>query len=87
MFQQKKEWLGLKQNHPELFAQAVAIEKESGDGYTWVQGKTLEKLVAQAEEDGLNPVQNKKEVKIRWQDELRNGEEDSSDQSCLICTL
>lgn len=86
-FQQRKEWLGLKQNHPELFEQAAKIEKEAGDGYTWVEGMTLHELVAKAEKDGLKPVQNKKEIQIRWQDQLRNSEEDSSDQSCLICTL
>lgn len=86
-FQQRKEWLGLKQNHPELFAQAARIEKEAGDGYTWVQGMTLEELVEKAEKDGLKPNQNNKKVKVRWQDQLRNSEENSSDQSCLICTL
>jgi len=86
-FQQRKEWLGLKQNHPELFEQAAKIEKEAGDGYTWVEGMTLHQLVEKAEKDGLNPIQNKKETTIRWQDQLRKSEEDSSDQSCLICTL
>ena len=86
-FQQRKEWLGLKQNHPELFEQAAKIEKEAGDGYTWVEGMTLHQLVEKAEKDGLNPIQNKKETTIRWQDKFRDSEEDSSDQSCLICTL
>ena len=40
-FQRQDEWLGLKREHPDLFADAVRIEKEAGQGYTWVQGKTL----------------------------------------------
>ena len=41
-FQRQSEWLGLKRNHPELFAKAREIEKSAGDGYTWVRGKNLD---------------------------------------------
>lgn len=49
-FQRRDEWLGLKRRHPELFEKAKKIEKESGNGYTWVQGMTLDEVVEKAEQ-------------------------------------
>lgn len=46
-FQQKREWLGLLQNHPDLFEKAKAFEKydsETGERYTWNQGESLDEL-------------------------------------------
>lgn len=86
-FQQRKEWLGLKQNHPELFEQAAKIEQESGDGYTWVQGMTLHELAANAEKNGVQVGQNNKDKTVRWQDQLKAQDENTSEQSCLICSL
>lgn len=41
-YQQLGEWQGLKDNHPELFAQAKKYEKVKGNKkYTWVQGRSL----------------------------------------------
>ena len=91
-FQRQDEWLGLKRRHPDLFAKAVKIEKESGQGYTWVQGRTLEQVVERAEErekEGQgNGVKNKQSV-IRWQDKIRyeNDDDDPEDQACVICSL
>jgi 3'-phosphoadenosine 5'-phosphosulfate sulfotransferase (PAPS reductase)/FAD synthetase len=41
-FQQKIEWVWLYEQHPERFNKAMAYEK---DGYTWMQGETLEDLI------------------------------------------
>lgn len=62
-YQRKTEWVGLADNHPDLFAKAVAIEKKqlsdagvdydefaSENGYTWSQGETLEELIARRDE-------------------------------------
>ncbi len=40
-FQQRIEWIWLLEQHPELFKKAMEYEK---DGYTWIQGETLEEL-------------------------------------------
>jgi len=44
-FQQQIEWVGLLENHPDLFRQAAAYERLDGDiSYTWNQGESLEEL-------------------------------------------
>lgn len=63
-FQRQDEWLGLKENHPELFEKAKEYEKRQrerydmdvadkrfvGSGtYTWSQAGTLDEVVAKAE--------------------------------------
>lgn len=91
-FQRQDEWLGLKREHPDLFADAVRIEREAGQGYTWVQGKTLEEVVVHAERtEGVRITnRNAKSGYIKkWQDALRDQEEDDDpeDQACMICSL
>jgi 3'-phosphoadenosine 5'-phosphosulfate sulfotransferase (PAPS reductase)/FAD synthetase len=46
-FQRKAEWVGLKENHPDLFEKAKAFEKfdeAAGTRFTWSQGESLEEL-------------------------------------------
>ena len=46
-FQQKIEWVRLKDEHPEAFEEAKAYEKnavEHGSPFTWCQGESLEEL-------------------------------------------
>ncbi|HHX45360.1 MAG TPA: phosphoadenosine phosphosulfate reductase family protein [Chloroflexi bacterium] len=45
-FQQRIEWVGLLENHPDLFWKAAAYEKtsDSGERYTWVASESLEEL-------------------------------------------
>lgn len=46
-YQQRREWVGLLETHPELFQKAMQYEKEdpeTGERYTWVQGESLEEL-------------------------------------------
>ena len=90
-FQRRDEWLGLKRRHPDLFEKAKEIEKKSGNGYTWVQGMTLDEVVELAEkkekEKGII-FTNKTTDRERWQTVLENMEEDDpEDQACLICSL
>ena len=64
-FQQKIEWVRLKENHPEAFEEARAYEKtsvEHGSPFTWCQGESLEDLikperVAEIEKEHLSRVQ------------------------------
>lgn len=83
-FQKRREWLGLKRKHPDLFEKAKRYEK---DGYTWIQGMTLDELVARAEHIEKSRPQDRPEVS--WQDALRyeGTDEPASEQSCLICSL
>lgn len=46
-FQQKREWVGLLENHPELYKKAMEYEKSNpitGERYTWIQGESLEEF-------------------------------------------
>ena len=46
-FQQKIEWVRLREQHPEAFAEAKAYEKnavEHGSPFTWSQGESLDEL-------------------------------------------
>ncbi|MDH7571141.1 MAG: phosphoadenosine phosphosulfate reductase, partial [Armatimonadota bacterium] len=46
-FQQRIEWVGLLENHPDLFEKAMAYEKvgpETGTAYFWNQGESLAEL-------------------------------------------
>ena len=102
-FQQQKEWLGLKRNHPALFEKAKEFENKvrtkfdwkegevefGGHGYTWSSQGTLDELVKKAELREKNNVSNANKVNERWQDVLRFQEEDEDpeDQACLICSL
>ncbi|OQA23058.1 MAG: hypothetical protein BWY63_00474 [Chloroflexi bacterium ADurb.Bin360] len=44
-FQRKIEWVGLLENHPDLFEQACKYEKpELGVGYTWCSNESLREL-------------------------------------------
>ena len=86
-FQRKKEWVGLKENHPELFEEAKKYEKfneATGQRYTWVQGESLGELEARAEQ-----IKSRKDVtkKIRPWQEIMDEEDDGDDDSCLICSL
>ena len=91
-FQRQDEWLGLKRNHPDLFEKAKVIEEKSGQGYTWVQGKTLDEIVAHAEEREKKQgviAKGGGATRERWQDVLRfeGDDDDPEDQACLICSL
>lgn len=44
-FQQRIEWVGLLENHPDLFKQASAYEKCNQDEcFTWIQSESLDEL-------------------------------------------
>jgi len=48
-FQQKIEWVRLKEEHPEAFEEAKRYEKtavDSGSPFTWSQGESLDELTA-----------------------------------------
>jgi len=102
-FQQQKEWLGLKRNHPALYEKAKLFESQvrekykwelakledvGGHGYTWSSQGSLDDLVKRAEIREKNDLNKSKKHNERWQDVLRDQEDDDpEDQACLICSL
>ena len=85
-FQRRDEWLGLKRNHPDLFEKAKEIEKNAGNGYTWVQGMTLDEVVEKAAEKENSHSAKTSLSKARWQQILLE-DDDPQEQSCVICHL
>lgn len=85
-FQQRKEWLGLSREHPKLFEDARRYEAEK-QGYTWVDGMTLEELIEKAAKN--EPAKQSSAGPISWQEALRvqGTDEAPENQSCLICSL
>ncbi len=87
-FQRQDEWIGLADNHPDLFEQAKSYEKvdpESGKRFTWVRGMTLDE-VADRRDEIKQPADDKARTRSNnWQARLL--EEDQDDDACLICTL
>lgn len=51
-FQRKIEWVGLYDNHPDLFEKAARYETEHSDGrkFTWNDNETLAELISRREE-------------------------------------
>ena len=89
-FQRRDEWVGLADNHPDLFEKAKQYEKtdpETGKRFTWVQGITLDELISHREEilKKSSRAQDDKERSQTWQERVQL--EDEDDPACLICTL
>jgi len=94
-FQQKIEWVGLKENHPDLFEKAKKYEKtnsSNGERYTWSMNESLDEL------ENPERVKNiKKEYEERTKLLGNNGnnlllrnifnQENENDEGCLICHL
>ena len=88
-FQRQDEWLGLADNHPQLFERAKKYEKtdpRTGKRFTWVQGATLEEVLAQRDRIERTAAANRAKGGVStWQNALLD--EDDDDRACLICTL
>lgn len=95
-YQQKREWIGLKNFHPELFEKAKAFEKidlETGERYTWNQGESLDELSQRSEsimeeyekrrEREANAFKGHQKLKDIWGYDSDDGES----LSCNICHL
>ena len=97
-FQQKREWIGLYENHPDLFEKAAAYEKigsSSRDSYTWNQGESLYDLIkperiAQIRADyakRLERDKNRFSAKQKLMDVFEECEVEGQNKACLICHL
>jgi hypothetical protein len=95
-FQQRREWVGLLETHPELFKKAMEYEREdplTGERYTWVQGESLAELakperVDQIKREFAERVARglSRHAELPLGEVFANEEIDSS-SGCLICTL
>ena len=93
-YQQRNEWVGLKERHPDLFEKAKAFEKfneSTGKRYTWNQKESLEELaqperMAQIMED----LEARKEARKNTSPKTLIGrldDDDDSEDGCNICHL
>ena len=95
-FQRKSEWVGLLEQHPDLFELAKEYEKfdhETGERFTWCQGESLEELsqperIAQIKANTEKAMGSKKTAKPnrRLIEILTDVHDDEDDEEpCLIC--
>jgi hypothetical protein len=95
-YQQRREWVGLLETHPELFKKAMEYEKEdqeTGERYSWVQGESLAELakperVAQIKREFEERVARQAGyVAINSLREVFSSEAEEQSPSCTICHL
>ena len=95
-FQRKSEWVGLLEQHPDLFELAKEYEKfntETGERFTWSQGESLEELadperIAQikARTEQAKVSKKKEKPNRRLIEILTDVHDDEDDEEpCLIC--
>lgn len=93
-FQRRNEWVGLLENHPELFERAKAFERvdpATGSPFTWVTRESLVQLQAPERIREIKEQQGHLGIQKR---EVATGllanilvDEDDEEKSCLICHL
>lgn len=93
-FQQRNEWVGLLENHPDYFEKAKQFERldvATGQRFTWNSRESLEDLqrperIKQIKEQHAKRIQHQPVKLYGSLTELLADEEDEG-QSCLICHL
>ena len=86
-FQRRDEWVGLAENHPDLFEQAKQYEKvdeRTGRLFTWVNGSTLDDVLEQSRRP-VGKVPKPGTANRAWQEKMAAQDEDNG--TCVICTL
>jgi len=95
-FQQKREWVGLYENHPDLFRKAAAFEKVSTEAsYTWNLGESLHELIEperreQIKREYLKRIEREKKrftANKKLTDVFDDDVDDLQETPCLICHL
>ncbi len=99
-FQRKSEWVGLKENHPELYKKAKEYEKtdpDTGERFTWDAAESLDELeepervaeIKRRTEKRRKRLQEQRAGKTLmeqfFEDEVRDLEDDG--RGCNICHL
>lgn len=94
-FQQRIEWVGLLENHPDLYEKAMQYERTdplTNERYTWSPRESLGELkdpdrIAQIVEDFQKRQQQRPKAKANQTLVQVFGEEFGGDEGCLICHL
>ncbi len=101
-FQRKSEWVGLLENHPELFEIAKSYEKygtEPGQQFTWSATESLDELAHPDRVAAIKERAEKVQAEARMSNETLldadrsrvmawlSDEEDQEDKSCTICSM
>jgi len=100
-FQQKIEWVRLKQSHPDLFEEAKKYERvyeKTGNFFTWSEGESLqelerpermEEIVREAERQKSLEAQSRENLTLFEVFSQMYGpkEEDEDEQACFICKI
>lgn len=89
-FQQRREWVGLKERHPGLYDKAKEFEKfdeATGKRFTWSQKESLEELEQPERMAAIKETQlkQKEAASSNLMDIL--GDEEDDEMSCLVCHL
>lgn len=88
-YQRKIEWIGLSENHPDLFEKAKDFEeyhKSKGRNHTWSQDESLEEMISRKEEI----IKKFEETNISTKpsnllDSILDEDDDDDDDGCLVC--
>lgn len=97
-FQQRREWVGLLENHPDLFAKAEAYEKidpDTGARFTWMQDMSLEELRQPERVAAIKKEYESRKLREaqrfvgnqRLCDIWNDDEETGQDLACLMCHI
>ena len=100
-FQQKIEWVRLKQTHPDLFEEAKKYERvyeKTGNFFTWSQGESLaelerpermEEIVQQAERQAALEMNKRENMSLFevFSEMFGPKEDDEDEQACLVCNV
>jgi len=96
-FQQRREWVGLLENHKDLFEKASAFEKvdpKTDESFTWIQGESLRQLanpqrIAEIKKEYQERMARMKRNRLESDSPLIDvfANEDISHGGCLICHL
>ena len=96
-FQRRAEWVGLLENHPDLFAKAKEYEKIdtiTGDRYNWSQRESLEELaqpervaeIKRAHEQKLHKEQGRRRISLPLFEVLNDVlDDENDDEPCFFC--
>lgn len=96
-FQQRIEWVGLLDNHPDLFEEAMKYERinlETGERYTWSSQESLAELMQperiaeiKAEHEKYLEIQKKRMKPNLTLSQVFDFSDNDNEDSCLICHL
>lgn len=94
-FQQRIEWVGLLENHPDLYWKAASFERvdaATGERYTWSNKESLLELTKPERIAQIREEHQRRQSALKVQTRLKLTDlfvedEESGEQACLVCHL